>query len=231
MSQTNPDQSARSLTAALAAAQIEMTNASFDKVNPHFKSKYASLASIRDAAVPILAKHGVALVQRTAITQSGTIVVTELHGFGDIISSEMPVIVGEKTTPQNFGSALTYARRYSMAAIVGISADDDDDANAAMEAGKVAAPRKQKPEHFEAPPHFIPFLTGKDGLNDYDRWKQDMIQNLHDCKTEAEMNDLYRDNRGQFSTLQAHAPKIHNDVGDAFEAHRSVVRGGKNAAA
>jgi hypothetical protein len=117
------------LATALAAAQAEMKNASLNKVNPHFKSKYADLAGIRDTVTPALAKHGLSIVQGTDTLESGIVVVTRLmHKSGQWIESRFPIAYDK---PQTMGSAYTYARRYSLSAMCAISADEDDDANAA----------------------------------------------------------------------------------------------------
>jgi hypothetical protein len=106
-----------------------MRNATLNKVNPHFKSKYADLAGIRDTVTPALAKHGLSIVQGTDTLDSGIVVVTRLlHKSGQWIESRFPIAYDK---PQTMGSAYTYARRYSLSAICAISADEDDDANAA----------------------------------------------------------------------------------------------------
>lgn len=117
------------LATALAAAQAEMKNAKLNKVNPHFKSKYADLAEIRDTVTPALSKNGIAVVQGTDAVESGILVVTRLvHKSGQWIESRFPIAYDK---PQTMGSAYTYAKRYSLAAICNIAADEDDDANAA----------------------------------------------------------------------------------------------------
>lgn len=124
------------LATALAAAQAEMRNATLNKINPHFKSKYADLAGIRDTVTPALAKHGLSIVQGTDTLESGIVVVTRLmHKSGQWIESRFPIAYDK---PQAMGSAYTYARRYSLSAMCAISADEDDDANAAND--KPAAP-------------------------------------------------------------------------------------------
>ena len=125
------------LATALAAAQAEMKNATLNKVNPHFKSKYADLAGIRDTVTPALAKHGLSIVQGTDTVDSGIVVVTRLmHKSGQWIESRFPIAYDK---PQTMGSAYTYARRYSLSAMCAISADEDDDANAANDKA-VSAP-------------------------------------------------------------------------------------------
>lgn len=120
------------IAAALAKAQAEMGNAHLNKTNPHFKSRYADLAAIRDAVVPALAKNDIAIIQPTDIIEGQLVVVTTLvHKSGQFISGIFPVSASANATAQQIGSAVTYARRYSIAAMVGIAAEEDDDGNAA----------------------------------------------------------------------------------------------------
>lgn len=131
------------LATALAKAQSEMENASLNKVNPHFKSKYADLAEIIDTTRGVLAKHGLSVTQTTEIREASLVLVTTLlHTSGQSLRGEYPLpMVIDK--PQAMGSALTYARRYSLAAICNISAEEDDDANAAQAEGKNVSPITQ----------------------------------------------------------------------------------------
>ena len=124
---------APTLAAALAAAQGEIVNPAKGAENPHFKSKYANLVEGLRAIKKPLAKQGIAVVQRTRIKDDLLILITSLlHESGEWIDSEWPVANWTKLTPQQMGSALTYARRYSLFSLVGISgADDDDDGQAA----------------------------------------------------------------------------------------------------
>jgi hypothetical protein len=115
----------------LAAAQAEMGNAAYNKVNPHFKSKYADLAGVREATLPILNKHGFALIQTVTVMEGQMYLQTELaHKGGEVRIGVFPIAPG---TPQQQGSALTYARRYSWSAITGIASEEDDDGNAATQ--------------------------------------------------------------------------------------------------
>jgi hypothetical protein len=126
------------LAEALAKAQPEMGNAAFDAINPHFKSKYATLASVRDAVTMPLAANGLAIVQLTSEGDGKMIVHTRLmHSSGEWIESAYPII-NDVNKPQAMGSALTYARRYSLASICSIASEQDDDGNAAQEHGKSA---------------------------------------------------------------------------------------------
>jgi hypothetical protein len=116
------------LAKALAAAQGEMKNATLNKVNPHFKSKYADLAMIRDTVTPALSKHGIAVVQGTDTEENTIVVFTRLiHSSGQWIESRFPIPYDK---PQTMGSGITYGRRYTLSAVANIAADEDDDGNA-----------------------------------------------------------------------------------------------------
>jgi hypothetical protein len=131
------------IAGALVKAQASMKNAALNKVNPHFKSKYADLAGIRDTVIPALTANGIALVQTLDMGMGGTAAVMTrlLHVSGQWIESLCPIPPAPDM--QKMGSAITYARRYSLSAICGIAADEDDDGNQAAEQGAVTpAPAK-----------------------------------------------------------------------------------------
>lgn len=120
------------LAKALAAAQLEMKDARKIATNPHFKSKYADLPAVREAVTSALAKHGLAVSQSfEPMGLDGVCVITLLmHESGGRIESKL-FVPATKKDAQGFGSAITYGRRYGLAAICGIASDDDDDANVA----------------------------------------------------------------------------------------------------
>ena len=115
-------------------AQAEMPPVKFNKVNPFLKNKYADLGAIIDTAQPVLAKHGLAVSQ--LCTTEGDEVGVEtmlMHKSGEWIASSMSIPLGEergKSTAQVAGSIVTYIRRYALAAILGMYADEDGDGNA-----------------------------------------------------------------------------------------------------
>jgi hypothetical protein len=129
---TQQSRSIGKLGEALAKAQTEIENAVADSTNPHFRSKYADLASVREAAKPI-AKHGLAVVQQVVSLGSAIGVRTVLlHTSGEWLASTV-YVEPDKPGPQAAGSVITYLRRYSLAAALGI-AQEDDDGNAASPA-------------------------------------------------------------------------------------------------
>lgn len=124
-------ESIAALAAALSKAQADITGALKDSSNPFFKSKYADLASCWDACRKQLAANGLCVIQTTTHTDAGVMLVTTLaHSSGEWIRGTLPVLTKDNSA-QGQGSGLTYARRYALAAIVGL-AQIDDDAEAAQ---------------------------------------------------------------------------------------------------
>lgn len=119
------------LAAALAKAQGQIEFAKKDSANPHFKSKYADLASVWEACREALSSNGLSVVQAPGpcVDNRMTMTTMLMHSSGQWIR-EILTIPLSKVDAQGYGSATTYARRYSLAAMVGI-VQDDDDGNAA----------------------------------------------------------------------------------------------------
>lgn len=113
------------LAKALSKAQGVMTGAKADSKNPFFKSNYADLASVWEAAKEPLSKNGLSVVQ-TTIPHDNKVEVetTLLHDSGQFITSSLSM-PAEKLDAQSFGKLITYCRRYALAAMVGISQVDD----------------------------------------------------------------------------------------------------------
>lgn len=121
------------LVTALAKAQGAIENATKASVNPHFKSNYADLASIREAIRAPLSENGLSIVQGLRTVQGALEVETVLfHNSGQSIREVLTVPLG-RPDPQSMGSAATYGRRYALMALLGL-ASEDDDGNAATAA-------------------------------------------------------------------------------------------------
>lgn len=126
------------LFAALAKAQGAIENASKNSANPHFKSKYADLAEVLNTIRPEFTANGLSVIQSTGFDGSLVHVTTVLaHASGGYITTTASCAPA-KSDAQGIGSATTYLRRYSAAAVAGI-AQEDDDGNAAAHNGKPAA--------------------------------------------------------------------------------------------
>jgi hypothetical protein len=145
----------KELFTALAAAQAEMEAATKDSNNPFFKSKYADLNSVMGAVKPALAKHGLAFVQVCHDAPNAAKIETLIvHDSGQQLSCGAVSVPVAKNDAQGYGSALTYARRYSLAAAFGVGAEDDD--------GNAAAKAKPTKEEKSRPPLLNPPLQTKD---------------------------------------------------------------------
>lgn len=125
-----------------AKARAEFKAVPLDKVNPHFKSKYASLASVLGAVTPALTAHGIVATTRT-FCGGDTLMAETMVVFKGVTlcAASMPIGKVGGASAQAIGSALTYARRYTLCALLGVVAEEDDDGNAASAAAaKAAAP-------------------------------------------------------------------------------------------
>jgi hypothetical protein len=110
------------------------------------KYKYAELATILATVTPVLAANGLAITQRTDVTDRGTMLITDLrHIGGEVLSSTLPLHM-DNLQPQALGSLLTYLKRYSLTSLLNVAADEDDDAHVAQEQPRqTQQPRQQPP--------------------------------------------------------------------------------------
>jgi hypothetical protein len=129
----------KNIASAFVKAQQAFGPALKTHTNPHFKSKYADLSACIEAVIDALNINGIALIQQCHESQTGVIVETMfLHESGEMLSCGSLHVPAAKQDPQGYGSALTYARRYSLMAACGI-APEDDDGNAGSKAKQDAA--------------------------------------------------------------------------------------------
>ena len=116
------------LAAAMAKAQAEIADPKKSSDNPFFNSKYADLATVLAAVRGPFSKNGLAITQPPGETKDGMVYVTTMitHSSGQWIASTMSLPLGGKKDAQAAGSAITYARRYMLAAMAGVAQEDDD---------------------------------------------------------------------------------------------------------
>jgi hypothetical protein len=194
------------LAAALSLAQGEMAGAAKDCNNPFFKSKYADLSSVWIACREPLSKNGLSVTQTMQYKEGLLFLVSTLmHKTGQYIKSELPVNAksdGKTNELQTLGSCLTYLRRFSLSALVGVSPADDDDGNSGTNYGK-AEPKKEAiissqqasllKSHLDACP--IPFKNEvlgylKGQKTSIERLPVDLYERLlNSCKKKAEENE------------------------------------------
>jgi hypothetical protein len=177
---------------AFVAAQKKFNPALKTSVNQHFKNRYADLASCIDAVIEALNDAGIALIQRVYECDNGVIVETVfLHESGESLEAGKLHVPATKTDAQGYGSALTYARRYSLMAACGI-APEDDDGNAAVKASEKppqSPPAGQKKKTYAEYQQEVDKLASADSVLKWkDRNKSAVIRDL----TEDEVAKLSR---------------------------------------
>lgn len=120
------------LAKALMVVQASLAPAKRDSTNPYYNSTYADLSSVWESCRVLLSKNGLCVIQGNRVGADSTLIVETflIHESGQWVQSELCLPLS-KNDPQGVGSAMTYGRRYGLAAIVGIVADADDDGNAA----------------------------------------------------------------------------------------------------
>jgi hypothetical protein len=125
----NKSDTIASLSKALVLAQAEFKSVTMNSVNPFFKSKYADLGAVIETCKPILSKHGLAVSQLAEGADGQAGVTTMLiHESGEYISTSLVVPIAGGNISQEAGKTITYLRRYGLAAILGLYADEDTDA-------------------------------------------------------------------------------------------------------
>ena len=149
------EKSMKTIATAFVKAQKEFAPALKTSTNPHFRSKYVSLDGCIEAVLDALNNNGIALIQQTHDCESGVKIETILvHESGEILSGGILHVPSTKQDAQGYGSALTYARRYSLMATCGIAPEDDDGNLATERAGSVV----KKPQTKE----YTFYIPGKD---------------------------------------------------------------------
>jgi len=138
----------KNIATALVKAQKDFGPALKTSTNPHFRSRYADLSACVEAVIEGLNGAGIALIQRTSEDHVGVTVETVfVHESGEMLECGKLHVPASKQDPQGYGSALTYARRYSLMAACAI-APEDDDGNAASR--KPSAPAPDITDHLSA---------------------------------------------------------------------------------
>ena len=120
-------ESIKNIIPALLKAQASMGGAVKGSTNPYFKSKYADLGAVLEASKDLLNSNGITILQPHVTTEHGDFVETLLiHSSGEYVSSQTRIVVAKENDPQALGSAISYARRYSLQSLLSMPAEDDD---------------------------------------------------------------------------------------------------------
>lgn len=176
-------------------AQAEMVNASKDSTNPHFKSKYADLTSVRDACVPFLNKNGIAVLQPIIQLEGKQYIKTMLlHETGEFMEC-LTEIMHAQNTAQAHGSGITYARRYGLQSLVCIGAEDDDGQKASEKASENTKQELRNDEDVR---------TGAEN------WFKKFKEDAENCKSLDELEGLYKKNETALIKLSKRYPDLYN---------------------
>lgn len=222
----------KEIAAALVKAQKAFGPALKTSTNPAFRSKYAKLENCIEAVIDALNDNGIMLMQPTHLCEDGVIVETMfLHESGEQISNGKLHVPATKHDAQGYGSALTYARRYSLLAACGIAAEDDD--------GEAASKSKAAPAKAAttpaAPSKAPTKVEGKDTEwqlkvvakpdGDHGEWSQlvidaTMIQ-LQQAKSEADVMNTFKTNRNIYDEVKAGSPNAYEVLMDEFKQARA----------
>jgi hypothetical protein len=225
------------IAAALVKAQKEFGPALKTSSNPHFKSRYADLSACIEAVVEAFNNNGIFLMQPTHDCDDGVIVETVfIHESGEQMSSGKLHVPAAKRDAQGYGSALTYARRYSLMTACGI-APEEDDGNAATKP-KPAPAAAPKPAPPEVKPRTPEKIAGKelpwqlkisaqpDG--DSDEWASAVVDitviGLNLAQSEADVMQIFKVNRNVFETLKSVSPDHYENVMDVFKKSKIKFR-------
>lgn len=184
-------ESVKELYAAFIKAQAEFGSVIKDKANSHLKSHYATLASVVEAFRDALNKNGLSVLQPTIYKDGMVFIVTTLiHTSGQWLRSYYPVIT-QRSDPQGLGSGMTYARRYSLMALMGLAPEDDDGEGATVD---TPAQRRAKDREAQQPNVTVPSaMLSKDA--------QDIISFIRRAKSDDDLEDIRNSTRKIFEGL------------------------------
>lgn len=219
----------KEIAAALVKAQKGFGPALKTSTNPAFRSKYAKLENCIEAVIDALNDNGIMLMQQTRACEDGVIVETTfIHESGEMLSGGVLHVPAAKQDPQGYGSALTYARRYSLQAACGI-APEDDDGNSATHAvqQKQAAPKPvaKAPVNVEGKdtPWQLKVVAKPDG--DHGEWSQLIIEatklQIEQAKSEADVMNIFKTNRNIYEEVKAGTPSAYDTLMDEFKQARA----------
>jgi hypothetical protein len=156
---------------ALLKAQIEIGSAKKDAVNPFFKSSYSTLGEVMEVCKEPLNKNGIIVLQPSGITKNGGeyIETILIHESGEFLTSRIKLTPAKENDPQAQGSAVSYAKRYALQAMLFIPSEDDDGEKAmARKPEKTEQKKTDKPKTKVCPIHKTTmYLYQKDGKSWY----------------------------------------------------------------
>lgn len=200
----------KELAKAMAKAQSQIKSALKEakgQIGQNRSYKYADLTAIWDACKEALSSNEIAVIQKPDFDEAGMWLETVfMHSSGDSITGRYP-IRPTQDTPQAYGSALTYAKRYSLSAMAGVVTEEDDDGKAASEPRREApAPKPEADNRVKA-----------------EQWAFKSIDFIENCIGASEIDAYYGQNSERLAKLQKVHPDLFKQVQAAITAQREFV--------
>jgi hypothetical protein len=223
----------KEIASALVKAQKEFGPALKSSTNPAFRSRYADLSACVEAVIDALNNNDIFMMQPTHECDNGVIVETIfIHSSGEQISSGKLHVPATKHDAQGYGSALTYARRYSLMTACGI-APEDDDGNSASK--PKSAPAAAKPAPTAKPAAAPTKVEGKDTAwqlkvtaepdGDAAEWSQLVIDattlQLEMAKSEEDVMSIFKTNRNVYEHVKSLTPTAYDVLMEEFKQARA----------
>jgi hypothetical protein len=219
----------KQIAEALVKAQKGFSPALKTHTNSHFRNRYADLATCVEAVIDALNDNGIALMQMTHECQDGVTVETVfIHASGELLSAGKLHVPAVKHDAQGYGSALTYARRYSLMAACGI-APEDDDGNAAVKTpprgGVNAAPQQTAPDPKPEPKPETkpPVVQTNAGVAEFAM--NMFIEFLPEANTEQELTTFWRENKDSVQKIKSYDESMYVDLLSKFKARKDQING------
>ena len=225
----------KAIASALVKAQKEFGPALKTATNPHFRSKYADLSACVEAVLDALNNHGIYLMQLTEQNPDGVVVSTTfIHESGEQMSGGSLFMPASKADAQGFGSALSYARRYSLMAACGI-APEDDDGNAATASAPPKAAPKATPAAPPKPPVAAPKkMEGKTGEwnlkvssepdTNFEDWLTVVVEltitALDTAASKDDVMNIWRTNANIYKIIEQQAPEEYSELTATFKTYK-----------
>ena len=222
----------KAIASALVKAQREFGPALKSSTNPHFRSKYADLSACIEAVITALNNNGIYLMQLTDEHDGGVKVSTTfIHESGEQLSAGSLFMPAVKHDAQGYGSALSYARRYSLMAACSL-ATEDDDGNQATKTAPQAAPPKPTPKVSEAPPPKI--VEGKDSQwrikvttdpdTDWNDWLSVVVQGtvfaLDMAQNKEDVMTVWRTNANIYKIVEQRDSMAYPELTKTFKTYK-----------
>jgi len=227
------------LAAAMAKAQAEITGASKSSENPHFRSKYADLASVWDACRGPLTKHGLAIIQWPRLAHLGgeawalELETVLTHTSGQWMADTLAVVLA-RLDAQSIGSAITYARRFSLGAVAGVAPEDDDGEGATAGAPLARQGKSAPATTASAPPAGDPPAPAPVHALEVERATGHVLGIVARKVANGERFVITLSNQHTYATFQrrlAETAKLAREAGTEIEVQYKATRYGNEAVA